>query len=67
MSKCTVHAVMTVMIEIPVRASSGGETLDQLEDVSRKEAERILLNKMPQEFRIIGKPQFSYATVRANK
>ena len=61
----TVHAVMKVTIEIPVRASSPNETLAQLEEVSRKEAERILSNKLPPDFRVLGKPEFAYATVRS--
>lgn len=63
----TVHAVMTVNIEIPVRASSPKETLEELERVSLREAEGILRNKLPPDFRVIGKPVFSYATVRSSK
>ena len=67
MTTSTVHAVMTVTIEIPVRASSPKETLEELERVSVKEAEGILRNKLPPEFRVIGTPKFEYATVRRCK
>ena len=63
----TVHAVMTVTIEIFVRASSPKETLEELERVSIKEAESILRSKLPGDFRVIGKPAFSYATIRSSK
>lgn len=66
-TQSTVHAVMTVTIEIFVRASQPSETLAELERVSIKEAEGILRNQLPKEFRVIGKPEFSYATVRRSK
>lgn len=67
MTASTVHAVMTVMIEIPVRSSSPKETLEELERVAVKEAENILRNSLPTNFRVIGTPQFSHATVRRDK
>lgn len=67
MTESTVHAVMTVTIEIPVRASSPKETLEELERVSIREAADILRNKLPPDFRVIGSPVFSHATVRRDK
>ena len=67
MTTTTVHAVMTVTIEIPVRASEPSETLAELERVSITEAEGILRNRLPPDFRVIGKPEFSHATVRRTK
>lgn len=67
MADSTVYAVMKVVIEIPVRASSPKETLEELERVSMKEADRVLREKLPDCFRIIGTPEFSHATVRKNK
>jgi hypothetical protein len=58
---------MSVTIEIPVRASQPSETLAELERISIKEAEGILRSKLPPEFRVIGKPEFSYATIRKMK
>ena len=60
----TVFAVMTATIEIPVRASSSGETLQQMHDAAQREAEGILRNKLPPEFRVIGKVKFSHAIVK---
>lgn len=66
-AKATVHAVMRVTIEIPVRASSSGETLQQMHDISKREAEDILRNKLPEDFRISGPIEFSHAVVRVSK
>ena len=63
----TVYAVMKVMIEIPVRASSPKETLEELERVSMKEADLMLRESLPNCFRVIGAPEFSHATVRRDK
>jgi hypothetical protein len=63
----TVHAVVTVTIEVRVRPSSPGETLGDLERVAVKEAEGILRNKLPDDFRIVDKPVFSHAIVRRTK
>ena len=65
MTKATVHAVMRVTIEIPVRASSSEETLQQMHDVSKKEAEGALRNRLPDDFRVVGPVEFSYAIVKA--
>lgn len=62
----TVHAVLKVTIEIPVRGSSPKETLEELERVSIKEAEGILRDRLPSDFRVIGQPKFSHATVRSD-
>ena len=67
MTKATVHAVMRVTIEIPVRTSESGETLQQMHDASRQEAEGILRNKLPPEFRIAGPIEFSHAIVKGSK
>lgn len=55
---------MQVTIEIPVRASEPGETLEQMNDAASKEAEGILRNKLGQEFRIAGPVTFSYAVIK---
>ncbi|AGH31497.1 hypothetical protein LOKG_00061 [Loktanella phage pCB2051-A] len=65
-STTTVYAVVKVTIEIPVRASSPNETLLELQRVAVKEAEGILRNRLPEEFRIADTPQFSHATVRTS-
>lgn len=67
MTKATVHAVMRVTIEIPVRPSNSGETLQQMHDASQKEAEGILRNKLPPDFRIAGPIEFSHAVVKGSK
>ena len=63
----TVFAVMAVTIEIPVRASSPKETLEELERVSIREAEGILRNTLPENFRVVGAPVFSHAIVKRDK
>jgi len=60
----TVHAVMRVMIEVPVRASSPDETLAQLLEAAQREAEGVLRNKLPREFRVCSQVEFAYATIR---
>lgn len=67
MTKATVYAVMRATIEIPVRASSSEENLQQMHDASMREAEGILRNKLPADVRLIGKVEFSHATVRADR
>ena len=64
MTKTTVCAVMRVTIEIPVRSSSSQETLQQMHDASQREAEGILRNKLPPDFRVVGRIEFSHAVVR---
>lgn len=64
---CTVYAVMKVMVEIPVRASSPKETLEELERVSRKEAEWVLRQHLGAPLKVVGPMEFSHAIVRADK
>ena len=69
MKSPTVYAVMKVTIEIPVRSSESGETLEQLHEAAKKEAEGILRNKGVdknghQWFRVVGDVQFSHAVIR---
>lgn len=66
MSKATVYAVMRVTIEIPVRASSSEENLQQMHDASMREAEGALRNRLPDDFRVVGKVEFSHAIVKAS-
>lgn len=63
-AKATVFAVMRVTLEIAVRPSSAEETLQQMHDVSIREAEGILRNKLPDECSIVGKVEFSHAIVK---
>lgn len=63
--KPTVHAVMKVLIEVPVRPSSPDETMQQMHDASKKEAARILQNKLPPDFQVVGPIEFSHAVVKA--
>ena len=63
----TVYAVMKVTIEIPVRASQGAETLDELMRVSQREAEGILRNNLPDKFNVVGPITFDRAVVKADK
>jgi hypothetical protein len=67
MSKPTVYAVMKVTIEIPVRCSGSGETVEDLYRVSKNEAEGILRNRLPNDFRVIGQVEFSHAVVKESK
>lgn len=60
----TVYAVVKVTIEVPVRASSGAETVDELIMVSQKEAEEILSNNLNKCFKIISPVEFSHAIVK---
>jgi hypothetical protein len=64
MASPTVYAVMKVTIEIPVRPSQVGETIEELYRVSKLEAEGILRNKLPDNFRIAGDVVFSHAVVK---
>jgi hypothetical protein len=66
MSNATVYAVMRATIEIPVRASNAGETVQQLYEASKREAEGILRNRLPDDFRVVGGIAFSHAIVRGN-
>jgi hypothetical protein len=68
MSRPTVCAVMTVTIEIPVRASGAGETFEQMHNAAKSEAEGILRNSLPADkFRVVGPVTFSHATVKEFK
>jgi len=67
MSKPIVHAVMKVTIEIPVRCSESGETLAQMHEAAKREAEGILRHKLGPEFHIAGAVEFSHAMVRESK
>jgi len=62
----TVYAVVKVTIEIPVRSSSPKESMEELHDVSLREAEEILKSKLTDDFRIVGKPSFSHAIVKSD-
>lgn len=64
MATTSVNAVCTVSLEIFVRSSSPKETLEELQRVALREAEGILRNKLPDDFRVVGKPVFSHAIVR---
>lgn len=66
MTKATVHAVMRVTIEIPVRQSASAETLQEMHDASKREAEGALRNRLPPDFRVVGPVEFSHALVKAN-
>lgn len=66
MKKATVHAAVRATIEVPVRASESGESLQQLHDVALREAEGILRNQLPPGIRVSGL-EFSHAVVRADK
>ncbi len=61
----TVYAVIKATIEIPVRASNPKETLEELQRVALREGEEILRLQLPKDFRLVGKPKFSHATVRS--
>lgn len=65
--KATVSAVMKVTIEVPVRSSESGETMEQMYEASKREAEGVLRNKLTIDFRIIGPIEFSHAVVREYK
>lgn len=62
--KTTVCAVCRVTIEIPVRSSSPNESLQDLYRVSKQEAEAIIRNKLPDDFRVVGPVEFWHATVK---
>lgn len=64
-ANATVFAVMRVTLEIAVRPSSSEETLQQMHDVSIREAEGILRSKLPDECSIVGRVEFSHAVVKA--
>lgn len=69
MKSPTVYAVMKVTIEIPVRSSESGETLAQLHEAARREAEGILRNRADDPknggwFRVVGNVEFSHAVIR---
>jgi hypothetical protein len=56
---------MTVTIEIPVRASESGETLEELYRVSQREAEGVLRHHLDsRHFKVVGTPKFSHAIVK---
>lgn len=66
MSKPTVYAVMKATIEIPVRASGSGETLEQMHEAAKREAEGILRNSLPKGFTVKCGVEFSYAVIRGD-
>lgn len=63
----TVYAVMTATIEIRVRPSSGAETLEQMHEASKREAEGILRNKLPEGIAVVGPVTFSHAIIKGDK
>jgi hypothetical protein len=67
MKSSTVFAVMKVTIEIPVRASGASETLEQMHTAAKSEAEGILRNSLPDNFRVISPVEFSHAIVKGDK
>lgn len=71
MKSPTVYAVMKVTIEIPVRSSESGETLEQLHTAALREAEGILRTRANDPktggwFRVIGGVEFSHAVIRGD-
>lgn len=64
MSRPTVFAVMRAAIEIPVQTSGAGETLEQLYEAAKNDAEGIIRCKLPNQFRLIGKVEFSHAVIK---
>lgn len=64
MSRPTVYAVMKVAIEIPVRSSHPGETFEVMHRAAQSEAEGILRNSLPPEFKVAGPVEFSHAIVK---
>lgn len=67
MSRPTVYAVMKVVIEIPVRSSNPGETFESMHSAAMREAEGILRNTLPDDFRVAGPVEFSHAMVKGSK
>jgi len=63
-SRPTVFAVMKATIEIPVRCSEAGETLEQMHQAAQREAEGILRNSLPKDFRVVSGVEFSHAVVK---
>lgn len=64
MKKPIVNAVVRATIEIPVRSSSSEETMSQLYEAAKREAEDIIRTKLGREFRLVGQVEFAYAVVR---
>tara|TARA_R110000851_G_scaffold109213_1_gene231372 strand:- start:1349 stop:1540 length:192 start_codon:yes stop_codon:yes gene_type:complete len=60
----SVYAVMSATIEVPIRTSSVKETLEELHQASKKEAEEVLRNRLPKDFKVIGSIKFSHAVVK---
>lgn len=67
MTQATVYAVMKVTIEVPVRSSQPGETMENMLKASQREAEGILRHKLDPAFHIAGPITFSHAVVREDK
>jgi len=57
---------MRATIEIPVRPSGSSETLDQMHEAAKREAEGILRNSLPDKYRVVGNVEFSHAIVKGN-
>lgn len=67
MSAPTVYAVMKATIEIPVRSSGSGETLEQMHKAAKSEAEGILRNTLAGKARVVGDVEFSYAVIKGRE
>ena len=63
-----VHAVMRATIEVPVRASASGETLETMHKIAKTEAYHSLRDKLEGTgCRIIGEIEFSHAIIKEIK
>lgn len=67
MNKVIVYAVMRATVEIPVRSSESGETIAQMYEASKREAEGILRHSLPDDFRLVGQVEFSHAILKESK
>lgn len=59
----TVYAVLRAVVEVPVRSSEATETLQQMMEVAKREAEGVLRNSLPTACRV-ETVTFSHAVVR---
>jgi len=66
MTTPTVYAVMKATIEIPVRPSSPCETLEQMHQAAKREAEGILRNHLGPKMHLVGQIEFSHAIVKGD-
>jgi hypothetical protein len=64
MNKPTVYAVMKVTLEIPVRSSNSGGTMEQMHEAAKRETEGILRNALPDKFHVVGQVGFSHALIK---